>query len=113
MKKFVSILLLLVMLLSLTACHGSKDERTFAIPEEFDTTKNYEISFWAKNDTNLAQTRIYEKAIADFEALYPNVKVKLKLYTDYGRIYQDVITNISTAVKTTNINLFIIINSLS
>ena len=45
MKKLVSILLLLVMLLSLTACHGSKGERTFAIPEEFDPTKNYEISF--------------------------------------------------------------------
>ena len=39
MKKLVSILLLFAMLLSLTACHGSKEERTFAIPEEFDTTK--------------------------------------------------------------------------
>ena len=39
---------------------------------------------------------IYEKAVADFEALYPNVKVTLRLYTDYGRIYNDVITNIAT-----------------
>ena len=39
---------------------------------------------------------IYEKAIADFEALYPNIHVNLRLYTDYGRIYNDVITNIAT-----------------
>ena len=96
MKKFVSILLLLVMLLSLTACHGSKEERTFAIPEEFDTTKNYEISFWAKNDTNMTQVEIYKNAIAAFEELYPNIKVNLRLYTDYGKIYNDVITNIAT-----------------
>ena len=96
MKKFVSILLLLVMLLSLTACHGSKDERTFAIPEEFDTTKNYEITFWAKNDTNMTQVEIYKSAIAAFEELYPNIKVNLRLYTDYGKIYNDVITNIAT-----------------
>ena len=86
MKKFVSILLLLVMVFSLSACHGSKDERTFAIPEEFDTTKNYEISYWAKNDTNMTQVEIYKSAIAAFEELYPNIKVNLRLYTDYGKI---------------------------
>ena len=96
MKKLVSILLLFVMLLSLTACHGSKEERTFLIPEEFDTTRNFEISFWAKNDTNMTQVEIYKNAIAAFEELYPNIKVNLRLYTDYGKIYNDVITNIST-----------------
>lgn len=66
------------------------------VPEEFDTSRNYEITFWAKNDTNKTQTEIYKKAIADFEALYPNITVNLNLYTDYGKIYNDVITNIST-----------------
>ena len=61
-----------------------------------DTSKNYEITFWAKNDTNKTQTKIYEQAIADFEELYPNIQVNLRLYTDYGKIYNDVITNIST-----------------
>lgn len=51
---------------------------------------------WAKNDTNKTQTDIYKKAISDFEALYPNIKVDLRLYTDYGKIYNDVITNIAT-----------------
>ncbi len=96
MKKLYSILLLLACILSFSGCHGSKTENTFVMPEEFDTSKNYEITFWAKNDTNMTQVDIYKKAIADFEQLYPNITVNLKLYTDYGRIYNDVITNIAT-----------------
>ncbi|WP_026491108.1 ABC transporter substrate-binding protein [Butyrivibrio sp. XPD2002] len=80
----------------LTACHGSKEAKGFEIPENFDESKNYEITFWAKNDTNKTQTKIYEKAINNFEKLYPNIDVKIRLYTDYGKIYNDVITNIST-----------------
>lgn len=83
-------------MLLITGCHGSKEQSTFEIPEEFDTVKEYEITFWAKNDTNITQTNIYEKAIADFEELYPNITVNLRLYTDYGKIYNDVITNIAT-----------------
>lgn len=82
--------------LMLTACHGSKGMEAFEIPEEFDLSREYEITFWAKNDTNKTQTAIYEQAIADFEDLYPNITVNLRLYTDYGKIYNDVITNIST-----------------
>ncbi len=66
------------------------------MPEQWDASKTYEITFWAKNDTNKTQTKIYEKAISDFEALYPNVQVNMRLYTDYGKIYNDVITNIAT-----------------
>ena len=88
--------LLLLSFCVLTGCHGSRRQETFVIPEEFDATRNYEITFWAKNDTNKAQTDIYRKAIADFEKLYPNITVNLRLYTDYGRIYNDVITNIQT-----------------
>ena len=100
MKKLLSLALAAVMLsLALTGCHGSRGLPAFAIPEEFDASRDYEITFWAKNDTNLTQVAIYEKAIEDFEALYPNITVNLRLYTDYGRIYNDVITNIST--KTT------------
>ena len=98
MKKLLSLLLVLFTLctLVLTGCHGSKAINTFEIPQEFDTSKDYEITFWAKNDTNVTQTRIYEKAIADFQKIYPNITVNLRLYTDYGKIYNDVITNIST-----------------
>ena len=80
----------------LSGCHGRVERNAFQIPDSFDTSRSYEISFWAKNDTNLTQVNIYKQAIADFEALYPNIKVNLRLYTDYGKIYNDVITNIQT-----------------
>lgn len=96
LSRAILTLLAVSMPLMLTGCHGSKGMDEFVIPEEFDTSREYEITFWAKNDTNKAQTDIYAKAIEDFESLYPNVTVNLRLYTDYGRIYNDVITNIST-----------------
>lgn len=80
----------------LTGCHGSRGLDPFVMPDGFNEEKSYEITFWAKNDTNKAQTKIYENAIDSFEALYPNITVNLRLYTDYGRIYNDVITNIAT-----------------
>jgi len=95
-KKYCLLVLVLAMMAMLTACHGSVERSAFEIPEEFDTTKTYEITFWAKNDTNKTQTDIYEKAIEDFQKIYPNIKINLRLYTDYGRIYNDVITNIAT-----------------
>ena len=87
---------LMACLWTLSGCHGSKGLEAFEIPEQFDMSKTHEITFWAKNDTNLTQVAIYEDAIEEFQTLYPNVKVNLRLYTDYGRIYNDVITNIST-----------------
>ena len=96
MKKWIALLLAAVVLFSLSGCHGSREKAAFVIPEEFDTSRDYEITFWAKNDTNMAQVNIYKQAIADFQALYPNITVNLRLYTDYGKIYNDVITNIAT-----------------
>ncbi|MBR5527374.1 MAG: extracellular solute-binding protein [Clostridia bacterium] len=78
------------------SCHGKRESSEFVIPREFDEAQEYSITFWAKNDTNKTQVEIYHKAIAEFEELYPNIKVNLRLYTDYGKIYNDVITNIST-----------------
>ena len=81
---------------ALTGCHGRREQAEFAVPESFDESKTYEITFWAKNDTNKTQTDIYKQAIEDFQELYPNITVTLRLYTNYGDIYNDVITNIST-----------------
>lgn len=108
MKNYVRTLALILSLFMcvsyLCACHGVNVKDTPASAEavtepfvaKFDTDKNYELTFWAKNDTNKTQAAIYEKAINDFEKLYPNIKVSLRLYTDYGKIYNDVITNIAT-----------------
>ena len=99
MRKIIALCLILMMSLNTViccACHGSKGSSEFKMPEAFDEGKKYEITFWAKNDTNKAQTDIYKRAIQEFEGYYPNVHVSLKLYTDYGKIYNDVITNIAT-----------------
>ncbi len=97
-KRILSFTMALLCALPLlSGCHGKKGGlEPFVIPEEFDTTKEYEITFWAKNDTNMTQVNIYKQTIADFEAIYPNITVNLRLYNDYGKIYNDVITNIAT-----------------
>ena len=122
--RLISLFLLVsVLAASLSACHGTLKKpssegipsdnsgenqegesgapienpaASFNVPESFDTSRTYEITFWAKNESNINQANVYRQAVKDFEALYPNIKIKLKIYTDYGRIYQDVITNIST-----------------
>lgn len=100
MRKILSFVLVVGMFIgsmcTLTGCHGKEGLEPFTIPEELDTSKEYEITFWAKNDTNKTQTEIYEQTIEDFEKIYPNIHVNLRLYTDYGKIYNDVITNIAT-----------------
>ncbi len=97
MKKLIlSFLLLFTLVFTLISCHGKNESAPFEVPKDFDENAKYEISFWAKNDTNVTQTEIYKKAISDFEKLYPNITVNLKLYNDYGKIYNDVITNIAT-----------------
>ena len=104
MKKLLCIALCLLLL---TGCHGQilqpgetvqelDTYKPYDLPDTFDTSRHFEITFWAKNDTNLTQVGIYKDAIAAFEELYPNITVNLRLYTDYGKIYNDVITNIAT-----------------
>ena len=95
-RRVAILLALLCCVIGLAGCHGSSDTTAFEAPETWDASKSYKLTFWAKNDTNKTQTKIYEKAIADFETLYPNIDVTMKLYTDYGKIYNDVITNIAT-----------------
>lgn len=96
-RGVLAALLIIFCMVLLTGCHGSQETKeAFEVPEEFDTSRDYEITFWAKNDTNKSQVAIYEQAIEDFEALYPNITVNIRLYTDYSDIYNDVITNIAT-----------------
>ena len=63
MRKLIALLLAVSCLVSLTACHGSRGMTAFSMPESFDESRQYEISFWAKNDTNLTQRASNEQAI--------------------------------------------------
>lgn len=96
MKRRLLAFMLVPALLALSGCHGTRGRRSFEVPETFDASRSYEITFWAKNDTNKTQTAIYQQAIESFQALYPGITVTMRLYTDYGKIYNDVITNIAT-----------------
>ena len=52
-KRLLSILALTAgCCTALTGCHGKEGLAAFEIPEEFDTSSEYEITFWAKNDTD-------------------------------------------------------------
>ena len=96
-RKILCLALALALMLPLlSACHGSQTRQGFTIPDSFDESKKINLVFWAKNDTNKNQTAVYRKAIDDFQEIYPNVTIDMRLYADYGRIYKDVITNIST-----------------
>ena len=95
-KRITAVVLLMGLLFALSGCHGKQSTSVFAVPEAFDDGTPVEIVFWAKNDSNRNQVAVYQQAIDEFQALYPNVTVNMRLYTDYGRIYNDVITNIST-----------------
>lgn len=103
-KKIIYLMMLVFLVLSLASCHGTLvpsgskklSNTKFEVPESFDTSKNYEITFWAKNDSNNAQKQIYYNAISEFEKIYPNIKVKITSYTNYNDIYRDVLKNIST-----------------
>lgn len=112
-KKALCYFFVILSVLNLCSCHGElqpktateKDEiiissekykENYIVPDKFNEEKQIELTFWAKNDTNKVQTAIYEQAISDFSSLYPNIKINLRLYNDYGKIYNDVITNIST-----------------
>lgn len=94
MAALISLLCICCLLLS--GCHGANEQSAFHLPGHFDESRTYEITFWTKNDTNMTQVEIYNNTIAEFEKIYPNIKVNMRLYTDYGRIYSDVLTNIST-----------------
>ena len=102
-RKTIALILLLAMAAAvLSGCHGTMDQNAAKegyiseIPLYLDETKKIELTFWAKNDTNKVQTAVYTDAIEDFQKMYPNVTVNIRLYADYGRIFNDVITNIAT-----------------
>ena len=96
--KIAAVLCLLAAaMMLLCGCHRIAQGSSYtAVPQEMDDSKIIELSFWAKNDTNKVQTAVYTNAIREFEKLYPNIRISLNLYADYGRLYKDVLTNLGT-----------------
>ena len=100
MKRIIALLLVIstlaVLIFSLTSCHTARNMKGFSISKDFNPDAEYEITFWAKNEGHDAQAAVYRKAIEDFNTYYPNIKVNLKIYTNYNDIYKDVLTNMQT-----------------
>ncbi len=72
MRKIISIILLLVLCLGLfSGCHGSRGLDAFVIPEEFDTSRDYEITFWAKNDTSKPRPTSTKKPLPILKRFIP------------------------------------------
>ena len=95
-SAFCLVFVILSMVLSLSSCHQISSAQRFTVPANFDDTTPVDITFWAKNENNKNQQKVYRDAVANFQELYPNIRVTLKLYSDYNEIYKDVITNITT-----------------
>lgn len=95
-KRIIIIVLFLAAILSLSSCHGRRNIPNFICPDEFDSSREYTISFWAKNDSNPVQRRLYEQAISEFNEIYPNIHVEITHYSSYPDLYNAVINNIGT-----------------
>ena len=95
-KRILLIIVITLICFVFLGCHRGKLRAEFKIPENFDDTKEYNITFWSKNDNNKIQKKIYTDAIKRFNEYYPNIHVELVAYTDYGAIHRDVMKNIST-----------------
>ena len=100
MKKLISLLLAAVMLLGiagvLAGCNntGNKVAADFVMPEGgFDTSKEVEIVFY--HQMGAALQEILNTAIADFNKIYPNIKVTHKSYGDYNGVRDQIKTEIS------------------
>lgn len=47
-KTGITLLFLLLALSTLTGCHGKGGQKSFSIPEQLDTSRQYEITFLGK-----------------------------------------------------------------
>lgn len=95
-RKILVLVLLSTLFISLASCHGKKYIPNFVCPDTFDDTQEYNITFWAKNDSNPTQRRIFEAAIASFNEHYPNIHVEISHYSSYPDLYQAVLQNVAT-----------------
>ena len=90
MKKFIALLLALVMVMSLAACSVEKEEapaETQAAAPEVAATEAagpapVEISLWTYPVGNWVDEATVSELISDFNAVYPNITVKVE-YLDY------------------------------
>ena len=108
MKKFIALLLALVMVLSLAACSVEKAEEPAATEapaaeapaaeapatEEAPAAEPIEISLWTYDIGNWDDQATTDALLADFNAVYPNIKVNIEYLT-----YADGDDKVNTAIE--------------
>ena len=95
-KKYLSLVMILVICIVSFGCHRGRLRSPFVMPEEFDSSREYTITFWSKNDSNMEQKKIYANTIKRFNEYYPNIHVENVPYSSYPDIHTDVMRNIAT-----------------
>ncbi len=98
MKKIVSLLLVVLMLVGmvgvLSGCNSAQTAPDFVMPEGgFDTSKPVTIRFYHQMGANL--TAILEAAIEDFNKIYPNITIEHKSYGDYDGVRDQIRTEVT------------------
>ena len=96
MNKVLS--MLLVFVLSLAFGPGAEALSAIELPDSLDSAEMIEITFWAASDIHTNQNNIYTRAAREFEALFPNVKVNVRIFTDYDRIHQQAINSLADGI---------------
>ena len=90
-KLVIFALFALISMFLFLSCHGKMVDKNidsatnyssamteFSVPESFDSSKQYEITFWAKSDSNKIQTAVYKKAVELLRKMLYNVSVRCK-----------------------------------
>ena len=55
----------------LSGCHGQREQAAFTVPEEFDASRNYEITFWPKTTPTKPRQRFISRLFPIFRNCIP------------------------------------------
>ena len=115
--KIISLFLVSSLLFILTSCHGKlslpedssnagaeavSGTSSFSVPESFDESKEYNITFWAKNDNNKTQQVISYCLFSSKLSGTEKVSISLEPWQDTRKPRQSV-------AKTSNMTSLVVI----
>lgn len=89
MKKFLSIILCVVMFVSLSGCGNKKEEETYKPIEGIDTSEQVSLKLATVFETDKALDMVINK----FTEKYPNVKIQLEYVEDYDNNAMEMVKN--------------------
>lgn len=94
MKKFLTVLLAMVMVLSTVACGGTKTAKSnFTVPEGGYDGSDVTITFYHTMGSNLSD--VLNLYIEDFNKLYPNIHIKSEQVGGYDDVRDQISTEIT------------------